>query len=170
MRVTPSYCSCTCLFMYRLLYICSFCCCKQAVVGAVFKALKAKQSHLGIKVPDVKSCVSLAPLSAAELHTAFGLAVQIRLSAVGWFALTQHHMLEKSLWEVDTASLHCIQSVKLSVSSIAPDKVALKLETGKDRRPNVRAWPESAACLRACQSVQAYIHTTKLGAKRCLFI
>lgn len=102
----------------------------QAVVGAVFKGLKAQQSQLNFKMPDVKSCVSLAPLSTAELQTAFELAIQARLGAVEWSSIGQQHMVQKNLCNLDAASIHRVQSLRLSVSSVAPDKVAIRLETG----------------------------------------
>ena len=102
----------------------------KAVVGSVFKGLKAQQHQLGIKVPDVKSSVSLAPLATPELTSALWSAIQARLLTLGWFALGQQHMLEKSLWQLDSKSLHNLQSVRLSASPVAPEKVALKLDTG----------------------------------------
>ena len=100
------------------------------MVGSVFKGLKAQQHQLGIKVPDVKSCVSLAPLATPELTSAMGSAIQARLLTLGWFALGQQHMLEKGPWQLDNKRLHNLQSVRLSASPVAPEKVALKLDTG----------------------------------------
>ena len=81
-------------------------------------------------MPDVKSCVSLAPLSKPELSTAYGLALQAGLSASGWFTLGQQNMLEKSLWELDVGLSHSMQSVRFCASALVPDQVALRIETG----------------------------------------
>lgn len=108
-----------------------YCCCfGQTVVGAVFKGLKAQQNQLGIKVPDVKSCISLSLLSEAELSSAFGLAAKAQLASRGWFALEQRHLTQQSLWDLDPAKLHSMQSVKIHTAACMPDRVVLKVETG----------------------------------------
>lgn len=81
-------------------------------------------------MPDVKSCVSLAPLSKPELSTAYGLALQAGMCASGWFTLGQQNMLEKSLWELDVGLSHSVQSVRFHASAPAPDKVELRVEIG----------------------------------------
>ena len=104
---------------------------EQTVVGAVFKSLKAQQHQLGIKVPDVKSCISLSLLSEAELSSGFGLAAKATLASQGWFALEQQHMIQQSLWDLDPAKMHTMQSIKIHAAACMPDRVALKVETGQ---------------------------------------
>ena len=52
----------------------------QSVVSNVYKGLRAQQNELHIRMTDVKSSVSLAPLSTTELATALSIAIQSLLA------------------------------------------------------------------------------------------
>ena len=102
----------------------------QTLVGSIYKALKAQQNQLGVKMPDVKSSVSLSPLSASELAAAFSTAIQACLVNQGWFLLEREHLLNSSTWHPATGSEQTCQSVKLSVTCFAPSTVLLHIQTG----------------------------------------
>ena len=102
----------------------------QTLVGSVYKALKAQQNQLGVKMPDVKSSVSLSPLSASELAAAFSTAIQACLVHQGWSLLEREHLLNSSTWHPATGSEQTCHSVKLSVTCFAPSTVLLHIQTG----------------------------------------
>ena len=101
----------------------------QTLVGSVYKALKAQQNQLGVRMPDVKSSVSLSPLSASELAAAFSTATQACLIQQGWSLLERDHLLN-SAWHPSAGSEQKCQSLKMSVTCFAPSTVLLDIQTG----------------------------------------
>ncbi len=99
-------------------------------MGSIYKGLKAQQTQLQIKMPDVKSSVSLSALSVPELETAFSIAVQGTLTSQGWALLENQHLLDGSLWELEAGKQHAYQSVRLSVTCCSPATVVLQAQTG----------------------------------------
>ena len=102
----------------------------QTAVGNVYKGLKAQQSHLQIKMPDVKSSVSLSTLSNPELEAAFSTAVQVRLTSQGWSKLDQSHLVHCNLWNSQAGSQQAYSSVRISVTCCNPATVMLQAEAG----------------------------------------
>lgn len=103
----------------------------QTAVGSVYKSLKAQQSQLQIKMPDVKSSVSLSPLSNSELEAAFCTAVQAMLTRQGWSLLKRQHFLDSSIWTLEAGKQEGCQSVRLSVTCCAPATVVVQMQTGR---------------------------------------
>jgi len=102
----------------------------QTAVGNVYKGLKAQQSHLQIKMPDVKSSVSLSALSNPELEAAFSTAVQVRLTSQGWSKLDHSHLVHCSLWNSQAGNQQAFSSVRISVTCCDPATVMIQAETG----------------------------------------
>lgn len=103
----------------------------QSAVGNVYKGLKAQQSHLQIKMPDVKSSVSLFALSITELEAAFSIAVQVTLTSQGWSKLDHSHLVNCSLWNSQAGNQQACSSVRISVTCCNPATVMIQAETGK---------------------------------------
>ena len=57
----------------------------QPVLGRVFKTMHAHQALLGIRMGDVKSSVTLAPMTTAELGPRLTQALVASLTSAGWF-------------------------------------------------------------------------------------
>ncbi len=102
----------------------------QSAVGNVYKGLKAQQSHLQIKMPDVKSSVSLSALSNPELEAAFSTAVQVSLTSHGWSKLDHSHLVNCSLWNSQAGNQQACPSVRTSVTCCNPATVMIQAETG----------------------------------------
>ncbi|KAL0019186.1 hypothetical protein WJX77_001417 [Trebouxia sp. C0004] len=103
--------------------------CHKSVVGNIYKGLKAQQSHLEIKMPDVKTSVSLSALSNPELEAAFSTAVQVRLTSQGWSKLDHSHLVHY-LWSSQAGNQEACSSVKISVTCCNPATVMIQAETG----------------------------------------
>ena len=102
----------------------------QTVVGTVYKGLAAQQSQLHIKLSGVKSSISLASLSTAELEAALNVAVQSHLTQHGWLQLDRHHFVGGSIWDAEASGQQACHSVKVSLTCRAPAHVLMRIETG----------------------------------------
>lgn len=102
----------------------------QSVVSNVYKGLRAQQNELHIRMTDVKSSVSLAPLSTTELATALSIAIQSLLAGQGWSQLDRQHMVDSTLWDLDASRQQACHSVKLSVACQAPANAVVCVNTG----------------------------------------
>ncbi len=102
----------------------------QSAVANVYKGLKAQQSQLQIKMPDVKSSVSLSALSNPELEAAFSTAIQIRLTSQGWSKLDHSHLVHCSLWNSEAGNQQACLSIRISVTCCNPATVMIQAETG----------------------------------------
>ena len=102
----------------------------QAAVASIYKSLKAQQSQLQIKMPDVKSSVSLSVMSTEELEAAFSTAVQASLTNQGWSLLEHRHLIDCSWWSMEAGKQQACQSVRISVSCHSPATVAVQAATG----------------------------------------
>ena len=132
----------------------------QTAVGNVYKGLKAQQSHLQIKMPDVKSSVSLSTLSNPELEAAFSTAVQVRLTSQGWSKLDHSHLVHCSLWDSQAGNQQACSSVRISVACCNSATVVIQAEPGMPQlSQNMRVAAEdeslqrsTIACLMQCSS------------------
>ena len=128
--------------------------CAKAVVSKLFKLLFAQQAALGVRLVDVKSHVTLAPMDLPELRDTLALDIVGALQRAGWWRLESGqggaHLLGTDVTAAADGRAHIADSVLLRVEIQPPGSVLLLMKptTVRFRHP-IPALSSSAAAAQA---------------------
>ena len=104
----------------------------QAVVSKVFKALHSQQAALGIQVGDVKSSITLAPMTGQELAAPLRQAIMTSLCRAGWWALQEDQLLGCNFLDtVPGRIVECTLVENLVTAAELPSKILLIMEPSR---------------------------------------